>query len=139
MSWKERMKEYGGGDLAFLSEDGEVIRFIVVGEPELLESTYKGSPTRKIGCPIMTEDGYMLFVAGMRLARKLSKHEDSFNVAAFMAVRHGERNNANAVYDLIVLEDVELTKKLFKMKKTSFDEVMIAESVKAAKDVMAKS
>lgn len=138
MSWKDKMKEFGGGDLAFLSEDGEVIRFIVVGEPILLTGEYKGTPSEKIGCPVITPDGYVLFVAGKRLARKISKHEEQFNSVAFMAIRHGERNDANAAYDLKVLDDVELTKKLFGMIETDYDETMIADSVKAAQDVMAK-
>ena len=75
MSWKEKMKEWGGGDLAFLSEDGEVITFAVVGEPVLLEGKFKGKPSEKIGCPIVTRDGFTLFIAGKRLARKLSKYE----------------------------------------------------------------
>ncbi|GAI46524.1 unnamed protein product, partial [marine sediment metagenome] len=49
MSWKEKSKEFGGGDLAFLSEDGEVINFVVVGEPVLLEGKFKGRPTEKVG------------------------------------------------------------------------------------------
>lgn len=138
MSWKEQMKEFGGGDLAFLSEDGEVIRFIVVGDPVLLEGEYKGTPSRKVGCPVVTDDGFLLFVAGMRLARKIGKHEKVFGSAVFMAVRHGEQGDSNASYELKILDDNELAARLFELKKAEFKPAMIAEAVDAAKEVMKK-
>lgn len=138
MSWKDKMKEFGGGDLAFLSEDGEVIRFIVVGEPVLLQGEYKGTPSEKIGCPVITPDGFVLFIAGKRLARKISKHENEFNSRVFMAIRHGERNDANAAYDLKVLDDEELAGKLFALKETEFDVTMVNDAIAAAQEVMKK-
>lgn len=136
MSWSEKMKEFGGGDLAFLSEDGEVITFVVVDEPILLEGRFKGRPSEKIGCPIITEDGFALFVAGKRLARKIAKHEDSFNVQAFMAIRHGEQNDITATYELKVCPDSELTAKLLAMVETEFNETVLKEAIDSALAVM---
>lgn len=136
MSWKERMKEFGGGDLAFLSEDGEVIVFVVVGEPVLLEGKFKGRPSEKIGCPVVTEDGFVLFIAGKRLARKIAKYEEQFNVAAFMAIRHGEQNDITATYELKVLPDAELTSKLLGMRETEVNQSIIDEAVESALSVM---
>lgn len=136
MSWTEKMKEFGGGDLAFLSEDGEVITFVVVGEPVLLEGKFKGRPSEKIGCPIVTEDGFVLFVAGKRLSRKLAKHEDAFRECAFEAIRHGEQNDITASYELKVLDNPELTRKLFETADRDFNPDMIDEAVQAALSVM---
>jgi len=136
MSWSEKMKEFGGGDLAFLSEDGEVIRFIIVGEPILLEGKFKGKPSEKIGCPVMTEDGFLLFVVGKRLARKISKHEDKFDNAVFMAIRHGEQGDIESKYDLKVLDDDVLAAKLFDLKQTEFRTEMIKEAEVSALSVM---
>jgi len=136
MSWKDRMKEFGGGDLAFLSEDGEVIKFIVVGEPVLLQGTFKGRPSEKIGCPIVTEDGFVLFVAGKRLARKISKYEGEFDNVAFMAIRHGQQNDITATYELMVMDDAVLAAKLFDIKVKDFTPDMIDDAVKAAESVM---
>ena len=136
MSWKEKMKEFGGGDLAFLSEDGEAIVFVVCGEPVLLQGKFKGRPSEKIGCPIVTEDGYALFVAGKRLARKLSKYEDRFSDTAFIAVRHGEQNDITASYELKIADNPELVQKLFAMAETEVNETVIAESVESALGVM---
>lgn len=136
MSWKEKMKEFGGGDLAFLSEDGEAIIFVVVGEPVLLEGKYKGKPSEKIGCPIITLDGFVLFVAGKRLARKISKYEGTFDKSAFMAIRHGEQGDIDASYELKVLDDVDVTAKLLGMRKKEFKPQMVDDAVKAALDVM---
>jgi len=136
MSWKERMKEFGGGDLAFLSEDGEALPFIVVGEPVLLEGKYKGRPSEKIGCPIVTLDGFVLFIAGKRLARKISKHEDSFNVCAFLAVRHGAQNDITSTYELKVVDDADLTQRLFAIKGDNTFEVESDEAILAAEEVM---
>lgn len=136
MSWKEKMKEYGGGDLAFLSVDGEVIQFVVAGEPILLEGKFKGRPSEKIGCPVVTEDGFVLFVAGKRLARKLAKFEEQFNVVAFMAIRHGEQNDITATYELKVVADAELTAKLLNMRETEVNQTIIDEAVASALSVM---
>ena len=136
MSWKDKMKEFGGGDLAFLSEDAEAIHFIVVGEPVLLEGRFKGRPSEKIGCPVITPDGFALFVAGKRLARKIAKHEYSFNVSAFTAVRHGQQNDITATYDLIVMANPELTATLFAMVESQVTPAIIEEAVQSALAVM---
>lgn len=136
MSWKEKMKEFGGGDLAFLSEDGEVITFIVVGDPMLLEGKYKGKPSEKIGCPIITEDGFALLVAGKRLARKISKHEGYFDERVLQAVRHGESGDIDATYPLTIVDDADLAKRLFAIKDADFRADMIGEAVDAALVVM---
>ena len=136
MSWKEKIKEFGGGDLAFLSEDGEVIMFVVVGEPVLLEGKYKGKPSEKIGCPIVTEDGFVLFITGKRLARKISKYEPVFEDTAFMAIRHGEQNDITSTYKLKLITDDELTAKLFTIARNDFAPPMIDEAVLAAQSVM---
>ena len=136
MSWKDKMQEFGGGDLAFLSEDGEVIVFVVVGDPVLLEGRFKGRPSEKIGCPIVTGDGYSLFVSGKRLARKLSKHEERFRDTAFMAIRHGEQNDITAHYDLKVLDNPELTKKLLESVEEQVNPEIIEESIQSALSVM---
>lgn len=138
MSWKEKVKEFGGGDLAFLSEDGEVINFVVVGEPVLLEGKFKGRPTEKVGCPIVTEDGFVLLVAGKRLFRKIAKHEERFGSCVFQAIRHGDQGDINSTYDLKVLEDVDLKTKLFTITVSDFRPEMIDEAAKAAIDVMAQ-
>lgn len=136
MSWKEKVKEFGGGDLAFLSEDGEVINFIVVGEPILLTGKFKGKPTEKIGCPIITEDGFVLFIAGKRLFRKIAKHEDRFGNSVFQAVRHGEQNDVTSTYDLKVLDNPELAELLFGIRAKDFNANMIDEAITAAEEVM---
>ena len=136
MSWKEKMEEWGGGDIAFLSEDGEALIFIVVADPALLEGKYKGRPSERIGCPVITQDGYVLFVAGKRIARRLSRFEDQFETAAFVLVRRGEHNDIETTYDLTVCEDTEITAKLFAIKETDFDPARVTDSITAAQEVM---
>lgn len=136
MSWKEKMDDWGGGDIAFLSEDGEALIFVVVGEPELLEGKYKGRPSERIGCPVVTLDGYTLFIAGKRIARRLSRFEDQFKTAAFMIVRRGEHNDIETSYELSVCEDSETTKRLFALVKKDFKPEMVKESIAAAMEVM---
>lgn len=136
MSWKDKMKEWGGGDMAFLSEDGETIQFVVVGEPVLLSGVYKTKPSQKVGCPVVTEDGFELLVAGKRLARKISKYEEQFAIQGFMATRHGEADNPNTRYELTVLTDATLVKRLFDIAKKDFKKEMIKDAVAAAELVM---
>lgn len=136
MSWKDKMKEFGGGDLTFLSTDGEALIFIVVGEPELIEGSYKGKPSRKIACPVVTDEGFLLFIIGMRLARKLAKHEQHFGTRVFMAIRHGIEGDANASYELQVCDKGDIAAKLFTLKKNEFKPQMIKEALEAAREVL---
>jgi len=136
MTWKDKMKEFGGGNFTFLSVDGEVLIFIVVGEPVLLEGVYKGKKNERIGCPIITDEGYLLFICGKRLARKISKLERHFDTKAIMAVRHGEEGDVNAKYDVKVVPEKETFERLQAIKKTDFKRAMIQESIDDSAEVL---
>jgi len=136
MTWKDKMKEFGGGNFTFLSVDGEVIIFIVVGEPQLLHSTFKGKENERIGCPVVTDEGYLLFICGKRLARKISKLEKHFDTKAIMAVRHGLEGDVNAKYDVLVVPEQATFDRLLAIKKADFKHGMIAESVKDSAEVL---
>ncbi len=136
MTWKDKMKEFGGGNFTFLSVDGEVLTFIIVGEPVLLKSTYMKKETERIGCPIVTDEGYMLFICGKRLARKISKLERSFETRAIMAVRHGEEGDVNAKYDVKLVPELDTFKRLAAIKKADFKKAMIAESIADSAEVL---
>ncbi len=136
MTWKDKMKDWGGGNFTFLSVDGEVLIFIVVGEPELLVGHYKGKANDRIGCPVVTDEGYMLFICGKRLARKISKLETHFEKSAIMAVRHGLEGDVNAKYNVMVVPEKETFDRLLAIKKTDFKPAMIAESIKDSAEVL---
>lgn len=136
MSWKEKMDEWGGGDIAFLSEDGEAIVFIVVADPVMLVGRFKGRQSERIGCPVITQEGYTLFITGKRVARRLSRFEDKFDSHAFLLVRRGEHNDIETSYELSLCQDPELTKKLFDWKTAEFDDAAIEESVAAAEAIV---
>jgi len=136
MAWKDKMKEWGGGDLTFLSSDAEVIIFVVVDEPVLLKGKFKGNEQERIGCPVVTDEGFVLFVTGKRTARKLSKFEDRFKDAAFMIVRHGEAGDINSKYDVTVLDNEAKTKHLFELAKKEYKPPMLKQAIADAKDVM---
>ncbi len=137
MSWTEKMKEWGGGEVAFLSEDGEALIFIVVGEPELLEGKFKGRISERIGCPVITNEGYTLFICGKRLARRLSRYEADFDNTAFMVVRRGEHNDIETVYELSKCLDDAQAAKLFAWKESDFDQAQVGDSIEAAKEIVA--
>lgn len=136
MSWSEKMKEWGGADLLFLSEDGEFVEFIVVDEPILLESRYKGKVQERIGCPIVTGEGYVLFIIGKRLARRLSKHEGIMSTNSFIVARHGVSGDIDSKYELRISTDLEKTEQLFEIATKEFKPEMIVESIKQAIEVM---
>jgi len=137
-SWGECMKSWGGGDFTFLSSDGEAIVFIVVGLPVMMESKYKNKVQERIGCPVVTDTGYQLFICGKRVARKLAKFESSFDKSAIMVVRKGAEGDINSKYDVSVLPEKETYSSLMKIKEQDFKEEMIAESIIAATAVMAE-
>jgi len=134
--WKDKMKEWGGGDLTFLSSDGEVIIFVVVDDPQLLVGKFKGNPQERIGCPVVTDEGFVLFITGKRVARKLSKFEDRFKDAAFMVVRHGEAGDINASYDVSLYDNEAKTEQLFAIASKEYKPPMLKQAIKDAKEVM---
>ncbi len=135
-SWGGRMKEWGGGDFTFLSSDGEAIIFIVVGLPQQMKSMYKKKEQTRIGCPVVTDTGYQLFICGTRVARKLSKFEKQFETSAFIVVRHGAEGDVNCKYDVKPLPEKETYSALMKIKEQDFKSEMIAESIVAASIVL---
>jgi len=134
--WKDKMKEWGGGDLTFLSSDGEVIMFVVVDEPQLLKGKFKGNPQERIGCPVVTDEGFVLFITGKRTARKLSKFEDRFKDSAFMVIRHGEAGDINATYEVSILDNEQKTANLFAIAKKEYKPPLLKQALKDAKEVM---
>ena len=135
--WKEKMKEWGGGDLTFLSSDGEVIIFVVVADPVLLEGKFKSNPQERIGCPVVTDEGFVLFITGKRVARKLSKFEDRFSDSAFMVIRHGVEGDINSKYEVAILDDKKKTEQLFGIAKKEFKPALLKQAIEDAKVVMA--
>jgi len=135
--WKDKMKEWGGGDLTFLSSDGEVILFVVVDEPQLIEGKFRGNPQERIGCPVVTDEGFVLFITGKRVARKLSKFEERFQDAAFMVVRHGESGDINAKYDVSIVDNKAKTQQLFDIANKEYKPALLKQALTDAKEVMA--
>lgn len=136
MSWKAKAKEWGGGDFTFLSNDGETMIFVVGGEPQLLEGKFKGKPQQRIGCPVVTDEGFQLFVTGKRVFRKLSKFEEFFGTHAIMVTRSGAEGDIDATYNVEKLEPDEKSKQLLGMVKTEVSDAKIKEAVKDALEVM---
>jgi len=135
MSWVEKMKEWGGGNVSFLSVDGEAITFVVVGEPFLIEGKFKGQDTQRIGAPIWSIEGFSILVIGKRVARRLSKYEDRFNESAFDLVRHGESGDTNSRYDLTICDDQELTAELLKNAAGGVDLNELEDAIESARQI----
>lgn len=135
-TWASKMKEFGGGDFTFLSEDGETLIFIVVGLPVLMKGTFKGKEQERIGIPIVTEDGFQLLVGGKRMARKLAKHEKIFDKQALMVTRVGGENDVNTKYPVTIVPEAETFQRLKAIAAEDFTPDMIDEAVKAATEVL---
>ena len=135
MSWKDKMKEWGGGDVSFLSEDGECITFVVVGAPYLIAGKYKGQETSRIGCLIWSLEGFSLLIGGKRVARRLSKHEKEFKTRAFDLVRQGVSGDTNSKYELSLCDVKELESELLAAAKTGFNKSDLDDAVTTATDI----
>lgn len=135
-TWGGKMKEFGGGNFTFLSTDGETLIFIVVGLPVLMKGMYKNKAQERIGCPIVTDEGFQLLVCGKRLARKLAKHEKIFKSHAVMVTRVGIEGDVNAKYPVRVLPEKETFDKLSAIKNEDFSDDMIADAVVDAEKVL---
>lgn len=136
MSWKTKMAEIGGGNVTFLTCDGETLLCLAVGEPVLLHSKYKGTPQERVGCPVITDEGFMLFITGKRVARKMSKFEDEFNKVCLLITRHGEEGDINATYSVTKIDDAEKVKQLQTIKKKEYSNQAMKEAVDEATEIL---
>jgi len=137
MKWREKMKEFGGGDITFLSSDGECLIFVVVDDPILLVGKFKQQQQERIGCPVVTDEGFVLFITGKRVGRKLSKFEDRFKDSAFMITRHGVEGDINSTYEVGIFPDKEKTEQLFTIAKKEYKPALLKQAIEDAKEVMA--
>lgn len=135
-SWADTMKELGGGNFTFLSSDGETITFIIVGSPMPITTMYNKVPQQRIGWPVVTEDGFQLFICGKRPARKLAKLEREAATHAIMVVRHGAEGDSASKYPVTVLPETETFKKLSAIAAEDFRPDMIAEAVAEAQKAL---
>ena len=136
MSWKEKMKEWGPANLLFLSTDGASVNFIVVADPVLLKGKYRGKEQDRIGCPVVTNDGFLLFVTGKRTARKLASIEDKFKTHVINVTRHGVEGDTDASYEVSAIEDANLFKTLKQIAAKTYNSETLAEAVKDAGEAM---
>ncbi|GAI77760.1 unnamed protein product, partial [marine sediment metagenome] len=90
----------------------------------------------RIGCPVVTDEGFVLFITGKRVARKLSKFERIFNKEAFMVTRHGEAGDINATYDISILDNKEKTAQLFGIAKQDYKPALLKQAIEDAVEVM---
>ena len=135
MNWKEKMKAFGGADVSFLSEDGEMVTFVVIGDPELIEGKFQKQDTKRIGIPCVTIEGFTLLVIGMRVGRRLSKYEDHLAAWAFELIRHGEPGDTKAKYELARTQDAELEKRLLASVSKAGYLTEIIDAVESAQEI----
>lgn len=136
MGWKDKMKEFGGGDLTFLSSDGEVLVCVVVDDPVRLKGTYRKKEQERIGCPVVTDEGFVLFITGKRVARKISKFEAVFKDKAIMIVRHGDVGDMNCTYDVSASDNAERAQRLFEIAKEGYNKDLLKQAILDAEDCM---
>jgi hypothetical protein len=135
MSWKDRIAEFGPSNLLFLSTDGASINFIVVDDPVLIKGTYKHKANERVGCPVVTAEGFVLFIVGKRTARKLASLEDKFKDHVINVTRHGVEGDMDATYEVTAIADADGVKKLKAIAAKTYSKESLAEAIADSVDV----
>ncbi len=135
MSWKEAMKEIGPANLLFLSTDGASCAFMVVGDPVGIETTYAKKQQTRVACPVVTVEGFNLFICGKRVARKLASLEDKFSNHVITVTRHGAEGDTDTAYEVTATPDSDRVKDLKKIAAKIDIPAALAEALEDAKDV----
>jgi hypothetical protein len=136
MGWKDKVKEFGPASLLFLSADGASINFIVVGEPVLLKGKFKTKEQERVGCPVVTSDGFCLFIVGKRTFRKLASIEDKFKASVINVTRHGVEGDTDTAYEVTALDDAATFKALKVIAAKTFNANVLKEAIAEAADVL---
>ncbi len=134
MSWKEKMKEMGPANLLFLSTDGASANFIVVGDPVLLKGKYRGKEQERIACPVVTDEGFVLFICGKRVARKLASLEDKFTDHIVNVTRHGAEGDTDTSYEVSTVPDSARFKTLKALAAKTYNKDAMAEALQDAEE-----
>lgn len=138
MSWKAKVKELGPASVLFLSADGASVNFIVVGDPIPMQSKYRGKENTRVACPVVTDEGFVLFITGVRTCRKLSTLEDKFTDHVINVTRHGAEGDPEATYECTALQDATLFKALAAVKAKTFTKAALADAMKDAEEVLSR-
>lgn len=136
MGWKDKVKEFGPANLLFLSTDGASVNFIVVGDPCLLKGKFKTKEQERVGCPVVTSDGFCLFIVGKRTFRKLASIEDQFKSNVINVTRHGIEGDTDTSYEVTVLNDAATFKALKALSAKTFTPNVLKEAIAEATDVL---
>ena len=138
MSWKEKAKEFGSANLLFLSTDGASVNFIVADDPVLLQGTYAKKAQERVGCPVVTQEGFQLFIVGKRCFRKIASLEDKFQDHVINVTRHGVEGDTDTTYEVTALSDATMFKTLAGIRAKTFTKEALAEAVADSKDVISR-
>lgn len=134
MSWKDRMAEWGPASLLFLSTDGASANFIVVADPVLIKGKYRGKENDRIGCPVVTDEGFVLFVCGKRCARKLASLEDKFASCVINVTRHGVEGDTDTSYEVSAVPDAAKLKALKAVAVKTYSPQALQDAIKDAEE-----
>lgn len=85
--------------------------------------------------PIVTEEGFFLFVGGKRIARKLTSLEDKFRDHVFTVTRHGAEGDTNASYEVTTAKDKETYAKLKAVMGHTFSQEALEEAITEAGEI----
>ena len=101
-----------------------------------MKGKYKGKEQDRIGCPIVTGEGFFLFIGGKRIARKLASLEEKFADHVITITRHGAEGDTNAKYDVVATKDPTGFKALKAIAGHTFSEDALNEAIAEAGEVM---
>lgn len=138
MSWKEKSKEFGSANLLFLSADGASVNFIVADDPVKLEGTYNKKVQERVGCPVVTAEGFQLFIVGKRCFRKIASLEDKFKDHVINVTRHGIEGDTDTTYEVTALTDAAMFKTLAGIRAKTFTKEALQEAIADTKDVISR-
>lgn len=138
MSWAAKMKEMGPTSLLFLSTDGASVNFIVVADPVLIIGKYKSKTNERVGCPVVTDDGFVLFICGKRVARKLATLESKFKDHVISITRHGIEGDSDTTYEVTAIPDANRFKSLKALAAKTFNAEALQDAIKDATEVTDK-
>jgi len=90
----------------------------------------------RIGCPVVTMDGFLLFITGKRTARKLASIEDKFKDHVINVTRHGMEGDTDTGYEVSYVKDAAMFNTLKGIAAKTFTEDALKEAISDAEDVM---
>jgi len=106
MGWNDAEKYLASWQFLQLQDDGDSATAIILAEPEVRESHFRGQKRVQFNIPLLTEAGIVVWSMNKTTAKEVRRRWDELCGSAIRITRHGARQDTSTRYEIELLQDM---------------------------------